>query len=332
MEKCIYDHYDETLLKEWDFEKNIDTDVFEEKTDSTKKVSWICSICGAKYKGEIKGHSPLKCPECKGSKLIEDMLNFDKKMTAKRIWNFISTFFVCLSLTVLSSCIELKWEKFSPDLLYGFLFTFCVLFEVIILLQYVDRYRYNNDRFLINQNVVLYNLIDKVDDRARLKQEFLNTVENRLVFLTGERIKGFEKTEVLYMFKTAKPKTFIRYWVDKNKAIEFRRLLSLLKDESYFDKLYSSYLTRKLIDFSNDFNIKVLLIGVVITLITLFASLYPNIKDLWFFARKTIISVVLIGVEIVLHCLTYKYRRNAQYQKNFIKLCYISSSVAKALQ
>ncbi|MBO4538808.1 MAG: hypothetical protein J5781_00915, partial [Clostridia bacterium] len=126
-------------------------------------------------------------------------------------------------------------------------------------------------------------------------------------------------------------KTFIDCWVDKNNKKEFCDLFRIYTDHSYFNKLYSDYRTKKIIDFSNENKIKFITLSAIITLITLFASIFPNINDMKFFWYKIGLSILPIIFEVLLYVFAYKRKRKNKIYTLQEKICYVSSAVAKTL-
>lgn len=63
------------LLKEWNFQKNVDINPADVSYGSTAKVWWKCHICGHEWQAQINNRSkkerPSGCPECAKRKRIE---------------------------------------------------------------------------------------------------------------------------------------------------------------------------------------------------------------------------------------------------------------------
>jgi len=54
------------LAKEWDYERNKDSSPYDFCSNSTKKVWWICKICGYEWISNINNrNNGNNCPECK---------------------------------------------------------------------------------------------------------------------------------------------------------------------------------------------------------------------------------------------------------------------------
>ena len=61
------------LLKEWDYQENIDIKPEEVVIGSAKVVSWVCSLCGYKWKTSIRHRTQRKssCPICADKKRVQ---------------------------------------------------------------------------------------------------------------------------------------------------------------------------------------------------------------------------------------------------------------------
>lgn len=56
---------DAELMKEWDWEKNIELSPNVITAKSDKKASWICQVCGYQWEASVKNRSLGRgCPEC----------------------------------------------------------------------------------------------------------------------------------------------------------------------------------------------------------------------------------------------------------------------------
>ena len=152
-----------------------------------------------------------------------------------------------------------------------------------------------------------------------------------MVLLTGDRIKRFNKQEILDMFKYSKSKSFIDNWVDKKDKNEFKTLLLIYRNDSYFYKLYSSYETKQLINFSNDTNIKMLGINVIITIASLFLSIYPTINDWSLFIRKVALLIVPAALIIAALIFNFKNQKKLMIGNYKFDTIYISSAIAKIM-
>ena len=162
-----------------------------------------------------------------------------------------------------------------------------------------------------------------------IKDSYYKTIENRLVLLTGDRIKKFNKQKILDMFKYHKIKDFIDIWVDKKDRSEFKTLLLIYRNDSYFYKLYSSFETKQLINFSNDTNVKTLGISVIITIISLFLSIYPIINDWSLFIRKVALLIVPAILIIAAMIFNFKNQKKLMIVNYKFDTIYISSAIAK---
>jgi hypothetical protein len=91
MKGLLKDNFPE-IIKEWDFEKN--TVPFDTMTcGSAYLASWICSICGNKWKVDVcsrvskRPGTPTRCPKCKRKRVKpEDRLDFRFPELSKQ-WN-----------------------------------------------------------------------------------------------------------------------------------------------------------------------------------------------------------------------------------------------------
>lgn len=56
---------DVELMKEWDWEKNIELSLNVITAKSDKKASWVCQVCGHQWEVSVKNRSLGRwCPEC----------------------------------------------------------------------------------------------------------------------------------------------------------------------------------------------------------------------------------------------------------------------------
>lgn len=70
MKKYIFEN--ELLIKEWDYEANIDIDPHNLTYGSNKKVWWICSKCGFRWQAKINNRAILNrgCPCCSNKTVV----------------------------------------------------------------------------------------------------------------------------------------------------------------------------------------------------------------------------------------------------------------------
>jgi hypothetical protein len=80
---------DTPLIKEWDFERNIDLDPRKISRGSSKRVSWLCSE-GHKWLTKVSHRTNgSKCPYCCGQKVLEENSLGVVKPDLVRYWNII---------------------------------------------------------------------------------------------------------------------------------------------------------------------------------------------------------------------------------------------------
>lgn len=62
------------LIKEWDYEKNIDININTISFSSHKKINWICPTCTHHYLASLNQRThktyPTSCPNCWRKSLI----------------------------------------------------------------------------------------------------------------------------------------------------------------------------------------------------------------------------------------------------------------------
>lgn len=325
----IYDDFNKDKVDEWDFEKNTQVDILQESSNSEKSVNWICSNCGCEYKGKINQHSQYKCPKCGDRMLYEGISGYKRKWFWHQVKSYIYIAIMSFVTTFLQYGVTFKWEKITQDLTTSLLFSIIILLELISICVIIERINLNKDKHLIKIRYTLYNLFKNCNDINTIKDSYYKTIENRLVLLTGDRIKKFNKQEILDMFKYHKIKNFIDNWVDKKDRSEFKTLLLIYRNDSYFYKLYSSFETKQLINFSNDTNVKTLSISVIITIISLFLSIYPIINDWSLFIRKVALLIVPAILIIVAMIFNFKNQKKLMIDNYKFDTIFISSAIAK---
>lgn len=325
----IYDDFNTDKVDEWNFEKNTHVDILEEPSNSEKCINWICSNCRCEYKGKINRHSQYKCPNCGDKMLYKGISGYKKKWFWHQVKNYIYIAIVSFVITFLQYGVTYKWEKITQDLTTTLLFSAIILLELINICVIVERINLNKDKQLIKVRYTLYNLFKNCDDINIVKDSYFKTIENRLIFLARDRIKEFNKQEILDMFKCHKINNFIDSWVDKKDKSEFKTLLLIYRNDCYFYKLYSSFETSQLINFSNDVNVKTLGISVIITIISLFLSIYPTINDWNLFIRK--VALLIVPVTLIIITMIFNFRNQKKLMINNYKFdtIYISSAIAK---
>ena len=84
------------LMKEWDYEKNIELDPTKLNIGSGKKAWWICSSCGNKWRTQIYLRKKHGCPFCAHKKVglanakIKNVSNslINKFPDVVKVWNY----------------------------------------------------------------------------------------------------------------------------------------------------------------------------------------------------------------------------------------------------
>lgn len=325
----IYDDFNTDKIDEWNFEKNTQVDILEEPSNSEKSINWICSNCGCEYEGKINCHPQYKCPNCGNRMLYEGISGYKKKWFLHQVKNYIYITIMSFVITFLQYGVTHKWEKITQDLITTLLFSEIILLELINICVIVERINLNKDKQLIKVRYTLYNLFKNYNDINIVKNSYFKTIENRLIFLTRDRIKKFNKQEILDMFKYNKIKNFIDNWVDEKDKSEFKTLLLIYKNDCYFYKLYSSFETKQLINFSNDVNFKTLSISVIIAITSLFLSIYPTINDWDLFIRKVVLLIVPLAIIIIAMIFNFKNQKKLMINNYKFDTIYISSAIAK---
>lgn len=326
----IYDDFNTDKVDEWDFENNAQIDILEEPSNSEKNINWICSNCGCEYEGKINHHSQYKCPKCGDRMLNEGIFGYKKKWFWYQVKNYIYIAIMSFIITFLQYGVTYKWERITQDLTTTLLFSAIILLELISICVIIERINLNKDRQLIKVRYTLYNLFKNCNDINVVKESYFKTIENRLIRLTRGRIEKLDKQEILDIFKYHKIKNFIG-WVDKENKREFKTLLLIYRNDCYFYKLYSSFETKQLINFSNDVNVKTLGISVIITIISLFLSIYPTINDWGLFIRKVILLIVPVGLIIISMIFNFRNQKKLMINNYKFDTIYISSAIAKII-
>lgn len=326
---AVYDDFNKDKVDEWDFEKNIQVDILQEPSDSEKEVNWVCSNCGCEYKGKINQHSQYKCPKCGDRMLYEGLSGYKKKWFWHQVRSYIFIAIMSFVTTFLQHGVTFKWEKITQDLTTSLLFSTIILLELISICIIIEKIKLNKDNHLIKIRYTIYNLFKNCNDINVVKDSYYKTIEDRLILLTGDRIQRFTKQDILDMFKFEKIKNFIDSWVDKKDKNEFKTLLLIYRNDGYFYKLYSNYETKQLINFSNDTNIKTLSIGIIITIASLFLSIFPTINDWSLFIRKVSLLVLPVVLIIIAMIFNFKNQKKLLMENYKFDTIYISSAIAK---
>lgn len=326
----VFDDCRASTLDEWDFEKNIDIDIFEESKTSKKKANWRCSNCGCEYKKEISEHSEYTCPNCGKKRFYSfNFSYYDKNFVLYLIRMIISSFVFTFIITFLERCLVIKLEIEKTDLIITLLFTIVMLLEISNILIIIGKIRLNKDSEILVQRYILYNLFKTSSNMNNLKFNFYKTIENRLLNLIKNTSNYYSDSQILEIIKNSKSSKIIKNWVPKSNIAEFKSLLNIYKREGYFYKLYSLYETKQLINFENDINVKNLLINLFITLISLFLSIYPVITNFVLFSRRIIMMILPIIFLTIGMLLIYKSSRKSILNKYKFNIIYISSAIAK---
>lgn len=328
-ESSIYDDFDKSKVDEWDFDKNIDIDILQEPANSKKEANWICSNCGYEYKEKINCHMQYNCPQCGEEMLLKTLKNYKKEKKRFLIKNYIYIIIISFILPFLQYGVTFEWKTITKDLIAILLFFVIILLELTSICIIIEQIKFNKDKQLIKIRYSLYNLFKQCNDINVVKKYYIKTIEDRLIFLIERNGSNPDKKDVLDMFKYESTKNFNNFVVNKKSKSEFNCLLSIYRDDSYFYKLYSTFENKQLIDFSNKQNLKILMINIAMTIISLFLSIYYTIENWNIFKREIFFAIIPSIVIIILMLFDYKLRKRSMINDYKFDLIYISSAIAK---
>lgn len=330
MMKTVYDNND--LMSEWDFDKNIGLDVLTEQDDSSISANWTCSHCGLSYSGIIKNHEKkYSCPNCKDLqfgdlvKSLSTSMRYEIKAKIQGVVMSVFSLIVC----VLPSLFTFKWETFDHQWLHTLIFSFILLLCSLNISYIIQKIKINNSVVLIKHRAILFSLCKfSENNKLLIKTEFYNSIKNRLLYLM-EEVEGIDKKRLLDRTRL-KLKKFMPNWVKSENQSEFKKLYKIYINNQYFNKLFGSYESKKLTDFSNSQNIVLLSISITLTILTTFLSLYSSIGDWARFLGKTIFSIIMCLVIIFL-LVFQKFKRleKKEVETIFTNIVFINSAISK---
>ncbi len=316
-------------INEWDFEKNLGIDVLEESTDSEKNASWICSNCGLHYEGKIKTHSTYQCPHCGNIRLLEDLHSYEKMRRKAYIKGLIMPIFTSFIATFAFNAVKYEWNKITSDIIISLMFSLLSFILIAVFVWSLDQNRIINSPIYIARSRLLYNLIATCDRYDTLRMYYKDTIANRLYILCKNDQWKIDKEEFINIIKNENRKIVCEWFESSDKA-EVLFLLKVLKT-SYFDKLYSRFETKKMIDFEPNHSLMELVASVTTGIISLFLSVFSDISDWSIVGQKLILTALLILVYIIYIVVSHKNRLRATVSSIWIDTIYVSSSIAKII-
>lgn len=319
------------FLNEWDFSLNTEIDIFEDSADLDKEVFWKCSKCGYLYKDRISEHNSFSCPCC-GFQRKARMLKKISSRKLPKIKDFIFMFLINFVVLFFCNAVSFKWEIITSDLIQSFLFGLIVFLEAFIVLSNFNEIRLNNNVQYVKYRYSLFELMNKVPNVEDIKEFYFKTIERRLFTLIKEKGEGVENINTQFKLRKKNTSYLIKNYAIREDRDEFRNLLKIYRNESYFYKLFSSYKTNNLIDFSNKMNIKIIAITSIITILTLFLSLFNTINNWELFFNKLFLMLIPLFLVTVAKMISFNLMKKNAISLCLEDMCFISSSIAKKVR
>ena len=322
--------YDDSTNKiaEWDFEKNVEIDILNEDTNSVKKASWICSNCGLHYDYEIKTHTTYKCPNCGMSRLTREIHNYNNIKRNLYIKSIVFLLIGSIILNLIVYGVNYKFVNITKDVVLSILFSVLAFIQIATFIWSIDQNKMLNSTDYITKSRLLYNLINRGDDYETLKYYYENTIINRLLYLCKNNQLTKDIDIFLQAIMSPKNRKLVCEWFNIKDKTEVLFLIKNLKT-AYFDKLYSRFETKNMIDFRYSNNLWKHIATPGSGIISLLLSMVLDIND-WNFVEKKLFVIILLFVMYILYIATsYKKRLQMQLSGIMNDTIYVSSAIAK---
>ena len=322
----IYDDFT-NKIDEWDFEKNLEIDILSEDTNSVKNASWICSNCGFHYVDKIKSHSTCKCPKCGMTRLTKDLQSYDILKFKCCISGIIVPLILSIILYFALYGIEYKFVNITKDIIISILLSVLAFIQIATFIWSATQNKLFASADFITKSRLLYNLMERGENYETLKYNYENTIINRLVFLCKNEQLTKNTNSFRNIIQTLK-NSDIGEWFDAKDKKEVSYLIKNLRT-SYFDKLYSRFETKEMIEFESSYNLWEHIATLVSGIISLVLSVVTDINDSSFLQKKLIGIGILFIMYATYIVLSYKKRLQA-FNSNIMRdIIYVSPAIAK---